>query len=203
VANYTPKEKKPVLNRESIQSDLKKSLKQPSLLRFTLFVIFVLMTAFWFGILFWLLTANMLPAVSIFYWILFVFYTGLPALLLFILWIMTEGEIRARLGKFYIDRDTIEHKVFSEPIRVYRRRSGYADKKYRYASAVYFNKYGRYEVNYDTVTVYGEYDSRYENRMNKRLDEYELEKDYIVVTFGNRRPNIIAVYDPDDYDVQI
>ena len=203
MANFVPKEKKPTLNRERIQMDLKESKKQPPLLRFALIVLFVVMCAIWFGLLYGLLTANVLPAVLVLYWVLFVFYSCLPALLLFIIWLMTEDELRARLGKFDIRNDTIERKVFREPVRVYNRRTSYDRRKYRYPSVIYFKKFGRYEINYNTESYFGEYDGRAEARNARRLDEFELEKKYIVVTFGKKRPRVVAVYDPDDYEVQL
>ena len=203
MANFVPKEKKPTLNREKIQIDLKESKKQPPLLRFTLIVLFAVTCALWFGFLYGLLTANMLTAVLVFYWVLFIFYSCLPIMLLFIIWLMTEDELRARLGKFDIRNDTIEHKVFREPVRIYGKYARNKPDRHRYPSVLYFKNCGRYEVNYNTEGTYGERGGQVEKKAEQRFDEYNLEKEYIVVTFGKKRPKVAAVYDPDDYDVQI
>lgn len=48
-----------------------------------------------------------------------------------------------------------------------------------------------------------ENDSRRESKAQHQLDSYELEKEYIVVTFGKKKPKIALVYAPEDYDVQL
>lgn len=203
MANYVPKEKKPTLNRESIQRDLKKSSFNPPLLCFTIFILLVISVAGWFGLLTLLPTKDHTPFAWIIYLMGLIIYSILPILTACLFWIMTIDPLRVKLGKFDIRNDTIERKVFREPIRIYGKYARNKPDRHRYPSVLYFKTCGRFAINYDTEGTYGERGGQAEKKAEKRFDEYELEKSYIVVTVGKIKPKIIAVYDPDDYDVQL
>ena len=205
--NYVPKEKKPVLTRDAIKKDLKVKYKTPPLFRFSLFFMISLMIP--------VCIALIVYTVSLFFvengWLFGIYYSiGTLVYMAVTVFLVSTLAMRVviptviNLNKFDIQYDTVRLKVASEKkLDISFRGPASNREKYRYPSVLYFNKYGRYEVCFNTRGNFGEQDSRIENRSARLLDSYELEKEYIVAFFGKKKPRALIVYDPDEYDVQL
>ena len=209
--NYVPKEKKLVLNMETVKKDLKKALKLPPFARFGLFLLLVALVGvliFLIWLLIYQLTEFSAKGFSIDLLYLIGTVIALPRYLVIMLKVggllieKALAPILTNFGKFHIMPDTLKRKVLREQVRVYITGEGDRDGC-RYPNVLYFEKCGRFELRPNTEEGYVENDSRRESKAQHQLDSYELEKEYIVVTFGKKRPKIAVVYDPDDYDVQL
>ena len=204
--NYVPKEKKPVLNREVIKRDIKSKFKTPPFFRYLLFLLVALSVP--------VSISGISYAISLFFvengfwsgmYYLFgsLLYAAVAGVLSWCLADMIFSPILVALDKFNVDTDTIHHKVSRERVRDWGNRREHNGDRYRYPNVLYFNKHGRYELCFDAEGRYGENEGRRENRLSRKLDSSELEKEYIVVSLGKKKPKIALIYDPDEYDVQL
>ena len=200
--NYVPKEKKPVLNREAIKKDLKKRYAPPHFYHFVVFVTIAIFISIAIGGMVMFFTENG------FFMRIYSLVGTLAAVFVACVFTvhfadLTIIPILIALDKFNVCTDTIHHKVQRERVRDWFNTREHNGDRYRYPCVLYFNKLGRYELCFDSSNHYDEYDSIHENRIERMLDSYELEKDYFVVSFGKKKPRIALVYDPDKYDVQL
>ena len=204
--NYVPKEKKPVLTREVIKKDIMNEFRTPPFYRFLVFLIVALsvpvsISGISYAISLFFVENGFLS--GIYYLVGSLIYAAIACLLSWLLSDMIFRPILVRFDKFNVAPDTIHHKVSREQVRDWGNRREHNGSRYRYPNVLYFNKYGRYELCYDAEGRYGENEGRRENRLARKLDSYKLEKEYIVVSVGKRKPKIALIYDPDEYDVQL
>ena len=126
--NYVPKEKKPVLNTETVKKDLKKALKLPPFARFGLFLLLAALV----GVLIffvWLLLYQLKEFSAKGFSIDHLYLIGtIIALPLYLVIMLKVGDlliekalepILTSLGKFHIIPDTLKRKVLREQVRVY------------------------------------------------------------------------------------
>ena len=199
MSNYIPKEKKPVLNEQTINKDLKYQFASPIMWRISLFILFLIFIAITVGSFFGFSTMSGLSLIPYSFMVLCfvlitIFLGGMLAHFMAI-------PLAIKHKKYSVLPDTIDHKVAREKVRDWTNVKEHNGDRYRYPCVLYFKKYGRFEI-CDSETHYGEYDSLLENSIEKLLDSYELDKTYYVVTFGKKN-KILKVYDPDKYDVQL
>ena len=199
--NYVPKEQKPVLNMETIKKDLKYKFDEPIFWPCFLAVCLILSLV----IMILAIVALCTPGgsstddiagsiVALIICVISFVFSG------FSLYCSISTPIQINKNRFYVFTDTIDYKAEHEEVKYYSMRGR---QRRRYPSALYFKKCGRYEVFYDIRGMYEERSPRLESAAKRAIDEYELDKTYLVLSLNQKDPSAVLVYDPDEYDVQL
>ena len=201
--NYIPKEKKPVLNTETIKKDLNRD-HTPVLSVFfgACFIVSMVMSIVFFSMIG--RHGNDSVAGTVLIAAVGVVFLVTSLFLGFLVYADISTSIKIKKGKFYVFPDTLKKKVGKEKVRDYtiRKHNSNGDG-HRYPNVLYFEKCGRHELRYDIEKSYGKPDIEREEKAENKLDSYELEKEYLVVSFQREKPSAILIYAPDDYDVQL